>query len=190
MAQVFREAIQLQQAESLLHRYRALYLKVLLIAVSLATRFIDLYAMLASASVNLLLMLYAGARRLPIAVATLWLIMSSIVIAIDVAFSTLTIDVIYNLVYGFTTFTAIALFYITTPPAHVRRLLGLNVFSLSYLLIGYSVKLVADLVDSLRARGWRYGLNPYSYRYLLRAFAVMLISRTSEYVEALRARGV
>lgn len=190
MAQVFREALQLQQAKSLLHSYRAICLKFALIALSLAARFIDLYAMLIALSLNLFLMVYVGARRVLLAALALWLLLSSTVIAIDVAFSTLTTDVIQNLVYGFTTFTAIALFYMTTPPVQVRRLLGFNVLSLSYLLLGYALKLVTDLLDGLRARGWDYGLNPYGYRYPLRAFAVMLMVRTSEYLDALRARGV
>lgn len=165
-------------------------IKFALIALSLATRFIDLYAMLVALLLNLLLMVYVGARRVLLVTLALWLLLSSTVIAIDVTFSTLTTDVIQNLVYGFTTFTAIALFYVTTPPAQVRRLLGFNALSLSYLLLGHALKLVTDLLDSLRARGWGYGLNPYSYRYPLRAFAVMLITKTSEYLDALRARGV
>ncbi|MEM3980843.1 MAG: hypothetical protein QXF79_06275 [Ignisphaera sp.] len=95
-----------------------------------------------------------------------------------------------NLVYGFTTFTALTLLYSTTTPTQIRKLVGFNVFSITYLFFGYSVKLVVDLIDTIRARGWTFSYNPFKYRYLIRAFTVLLISRISETMDILKARGL
>jgi energy-coupling factor transport system permease protein len=112
------------------------------------------------------------------------------IVLLDLAFSTLTLSVFFNLVYGFTTFTALALLYLTTTPRQVRGVLGFNALSLAYLFLGHSIKLVGELVDVMRARGWSPSLSPRTYAYPLRAFASLLVSRSTEVAEALKARGV
>ncbi len=76
-----------------------------------------------------------------------------IIIAINAFMGIYTHEHLYNLLYGYTTFTAMYFFLATTPPQHVRRLVGLNVVSLAYLLLEYSIMLVSEMIDTLRSRG-------------------------------------
>jgi len=190
VAKAISEALYLQSKSTALHSYKAIYLKIFLTALTILSRFIHLHVILIFLAINVFLLLYVGAKRILATVFALWCMLTSAIILLDMIFTTLTIDVILNLVYGFTTFTSIIFFYVTTPPTQIRKFVGFNAVSLTYLFFGYSVKLVADLIDTVKARGWVYSYNPIKYRYLLRAFTVLLISRISEIVDALRARGV
>lgn len=190
MAEVINEVLYLQSKSSHLHSYKAIYLKISLIALAILSRFIHFYAILIALAMNVTLLIYVGAKKVLATIFTLWCALAAVIILLDTLFSTLTIDVVLNLVYGFTTFTALTLLYSTTTPTQIRKLIGFNVVSITYLFFGYSVKLVADLIDILRARGWVFSYNPLKYRYLLRAFTVLLISRISETVDTLKARGL
>ena len=190
MAQVIKEALNLQRGSTLIHKHVALLPKLTLIALALASLFMGLYAMIALLVVNTALLVYAGARRLLLVVFSLWGLLSLVIVALDYVFATLTISVVYNLIHAFTTFTALSLFLATTPPSHVRALLGPGALYLSYLYLNYSLKLVEDLVYALKARGMSFRLSLREYQYLLRAFTTLLAVRIAESTEALRARGL
>ncbi|MCS7139112.1 MAG: hypothetical protein N3F04_02245 [Candidatus Nezhaarchaeota archaeon] len=189
MAQVIEEVLNLHYKPTFLHSYNVIYLKVTLIILALLSRIISPYFMFTVLIINSSLLIYAGAKRVLLTVSALWSLLTSIIVVIDLAFSTLTMMVVYNLIHGFTTFTALTLFYVTTPPKHIRKLLGFNMISTAYMLFGYSLKLIRDLIDVMRARGWEYTLSPQRHQYILRAFTVLLVTRISESIEALKARG-
>jgi energy-coupling factor transport system permease protein len=173
-----------------LSEFSSIPVKVAIVALALASRLIGIYAVLASLLLNVSLLTYVGFWRTPLRVALAWLFTSTLLIAINAALKTLTVEHIYNLIYGYTTFTALYLILITTPPQHVRELLGFNVLSLAYLLLNYSIKLISEALDTLRSRGWTPTLSPIGIKYALRAFATLLVVRVEEVEEALRARGV
>ena len=173
-----------------LSEFSSIPVKVAIVALTLASRLIGIYAVLTSLLLNVSLLIYVGLWRTPLRVALAWLFTSTLLIAINAALKTLTVEHIYNLIYGYTTFTALYLAIATTPPQHVRRLLGFNVLSLAYLLLDYSIKLISDALDTLRSRGWTLTPSPISIKYALRAFATLLVVRIEEVEEALRARGV
>lgn len=190
MASVFEEALQLQSGSTLLHGFKAVYFKFVLVSLTVITRFIHPYAVPVALLVNIALLIYVGAKRVLVFVFVVWCALASIICLIDLALFTFTLSVVLNLVYGFATFSSLALFYVTTPPRYVRKLLGLNAVSLTYLFLDYSVKLVGDLLDILKARGWAPSARPSMYTYPLRALVVLMVSRVVEVTEALRARGV
>lgn len=188
MVNVVEELTYLQTKTTYLHNYNLLYLKIVLTILVIISRFIHIYIVLLLLVINVALLLYIGAKRVLITTFSLWCILSSFLLAVNYLMSTISIDILFNLVYGFTTFTTLTLFFVTTPPSHLRKLLGLNAISLTYLFLGYSIKLVLDLIDILRARGWQPRIT--NQKYLLRSFSVLLVMRISEVEEALKARGV
>jgi len=182
--------MQLQARKTRLHGTRALYFKAVLLATTAVSRFLHPYLVLATLAVNVALAIYAGAKRLLLAVFAAWCFLAAVVVSLDFAFSTLSHGVFLNLVYGFATFTSVAFLYVTTPPRCVREVLGLNAISLTYLFLGHSIKLVSELVDAVRARGWGPSVNPRSYVYPLKALSVLMVYRVLEATEALKARGL
>jgi energy-coupling factor transport system permease protein len=190
MRSLAEEVLAVQSKRTLLHVHKALYLKVALVIAALASRFLHFYVMVVVLAVALALMLYVGAWRVLVTTLALWSTLASLIVLLDLAFSTLTLSVFFNLVYGFTTFATLALLYLTTPPRQVRDVLGFNALSLAYLFLSHSIKLVGELIDVMRARGWSPSLSPRAYAYPLRALAFLLVSRSTEVTEALKARGV
>jgi len=190
MRSLAEEALAIQIKQTPLHARKALYLKAALVIAAVISRFLHFYATVAVLIVAVALMLHVGAKRVLAATFALWCALASVIAVLDFAFSTLTLSVLFNLVYGFATFTSLALLYLTTPPRQVRGVLGFNALSLAYTFLGHSIKLVGDLFDVMRARGWSPSLSPRAYVYPLRAFASLLVARGTEVVEALRARGV
>ncbi len=190
MRSLAEEALAVQNKRTLLHVPRALYMKVALVIVAVASRFLHLYVAAAVLSTAVALLLYVGAKRVLVATFAFWCALASVIVSLDIALSTLTPSVLFNLMYGFATFTSLALLYLTTPPRQVREVLGFNAFSLAYTFLGYSIKLASELMDVMRAKGWSSSLSPRAYAYPLRAFASLLVARVAEVAEALKARGV
>lgn len=139
--------------------------------------------------INTILLIYIGAKNLLLSILSIWLVLSSLIIAIDYLFSTLTLSVLINLIYGFATFTSLSLFYLTTPPKHLEKLIGFNVFTITYLFLNYYIEQIIDLINILRARGWSSFINIFKYKYLLRIVVVFLVTRINECIDALKARG-
>lgn len=187
---MFEEALRLQSGSTPLHSFKAVYLKLAIVLFATISRFAHPHAVPVALVINVVILVCVGATRIMLAVLAAWSALALVVCLLDLAFSTFTLNVILNLVYGFTTFTSLALFYVTTPPRHLRKLVGLNAVSLTYLLLGYSINLVRDLLDILRARGWSYSAKPTLYVYPLRALAALMINRVAEVEETLKARGV
>ena len=190
MRSLAEEVIAVQNKRTPLHAREALSLKVVLVSAAVASRFLHFYATAAVLVVAVALTLYVGAKRVLATTFALWCALASVIAVLDLAFSTLTLSVLFNLAYGFATFTSLALLYLTTPPRQVREVLGLNALSLAYMFLGHSIKLVSEFMDIMRARGWSPSLRPRAYTHPLRAFASLLVARNTEVAEALRARGV
>jgi hypothetical protein len=187
---LIKETVELQAKTTILHDYRAIYFKLALLILTMFSRAMNLYLILALMTVNLALLLCVGARKLIVITSLSWFTLSSVIILLNIVLSTFKVDIVVNLIYAYTTFTSLALFYVTTPPRHIRKLLGFNVVSLTYLFMGYSARILADTINALRARGLNSFHRYYNYKYLLRAFMVILVTRITEVEEALKARGV
>lgn len=186
---IARELLSIPYKSTPLHGFNALYFKLFLLALTISSRLAGAPVVVATLAINTLLLMYVGARRLYATLLAIWLVASAVLMALNALLGTLTQDVALNLAYGFNTFTGFSLFYLTTPPRHLKKLVGFNVFSIAYSSLGYSIKLVAELVDVLRARGWDYSANAYKHIYVLRTFAALLVARIEECVDALKARG-
>lgn len=184
------DSLSIQHKSGFLNRYRCIYLKICLVVLTIVSRFISMYLTLSLLSLNTLLLTIIGAGKLLLVTLIIWIGLSSVIIGIDYVFSTFTLNVVVNLVYGFTTFTAFSLFYLTTPPKHVEKLIGFNVFSLTYLFLYYYVGELIELVNTLRARGWDSTHSILRYKYVLRITTVFIVTRINEAVDILRARGV
>ncbi|MEM4619357.1 MAG: hypothetical protein QW607_04000 [Desulfurococcaceae archaeon] len=190
MVKLFSELEIVQNKCSLLHREDFLFLKILLLIITIISRFTSIYLMFSILVFNILLLIYIGVRRILLFIFILWLILSSIVVLIDMLFSTLTVNVLFNLVYGLTTFTGLILFYSTTPPSHIENIIGLNTFSLTYLFLNHYVKQVVEMINILRARGLDLTLNIWHSKYLMRIIVVFIVFRINELLSILKARGV
>lgn len=190
MAKLFEDIVTIQNKNSFLHRYEAIYLKLVLLITTICSRFINIYSIILMLFINTLLLIYINAKRIVLSMFSIWVVLSFIIMTVDFFTSTLTLDVFINLVYGFTTFTSLTLFYLSTSPRYLRMFIGFNVISLTYHFLGYSIKLILDLIDVLKARGWELSPRISSQKYLLRAFAVLLTTRLLEVEEALKARGL
>lgn len=188
MVELLEEVFQARARRTILHNYRAIYFKLLLVVLVVASRFISIHLVPLLLLVDTLILLYIGVRRILLATFTTWVFLALLITSINLLLGSFKQEYFYNLVYGFTTFTATLLFFATTTPRDLRRLIGFNTLTLSYLFLDYSYKLVVDTIQSLQARGWRAG--PSSTKYLLRAFGVLLVTRLKEVEEALRARGL
>ncbi|MEM4441898.1 MAG: hypothetical protein QXN02_03170 [Ignisphaera sp.] len=190
MAELVEEVLEIQYGRTFLHSYRAIYLKTVLVLMTLVSRALGLYVMIIVLIFNTIMLAYAGALRLYLRVLLLWLMLSSIIIAIDYLFASLSLIVFLNLLYGFTSFTSLALFFITTPPQHIRKVIGFNALSLSYLFLRLALRDVVDIVDALRARGWSIGGNPLKHVYALRAVGNSLITKINYSIDSIKARGL
>lgn len=182
--------MELHNKSTLLHRYEVIYLKLILVFLTLASRALNLYMILVFIIVNSILLIYVGARKLLLFAFISWCILTSVIVSLNMLFSTFKVDILVNLIYGFATFTSLFLFYSTTPPRHMRKLIGFNVFSLTYLYLGYSARILLDSLNALKARGLNLSFDQHSYRNLLKVFIVLLVTRIVEAEEALKARGV
>lgn len=174
---------------SFLNKYRFIYFKICLVILTIVSRFIHIFLILIMLLINTILLIYIGAKNLLLSILSIWLVLSSLIIAIDYLFSTLTLSVLINLIYGFTTFTSLSLFYLTTPPKHLEKLIGFNVFTITYLFLNYYIEQIIDLINILRARGWSSFINIFKYKYFLRIVVVFLVTRINECIDALKARG-
>jgi len=190
VVELIKETVELQAKTTILHDYKAIYFKIALLVLTMLSRAMNLYLILALMALNLALLLYVGARKLIVLTSLSWFTLSSIIIILNMVLSTFKVNIVINLIYAYATFTSLALFYVTTPPGHIRKLLGFNVVSLTYLFVGYSTRILADTVNALRARGLNSFYRYSNYKYLLRAFMVLLVTRVMEAEEALKARGV
>lgn len=189
MVKIANEILELQQGKTFLHSYRVFYIKILIIVIALASRVLGFYTMLFTTILTTILILYVKALYLYIYTLSAWLMLSSIIMLLNYVFSTLSLEVILNLVYGFTSFTSLALFFITTPPKHVRMVIGFNAFSLAYLFLRTSIKDMTDVIDVLKARGWSAGANPLNYIYMFRAIGITLITKINNSIDSIKARG-
>ncbi|MEM0004983.1 MAG: hypothetical protein QXN97_06600, partial [Desulfurococcaceae archaeon] len=148
---MIKETVELQAKTTILHDYKAIYFKIALLVLTMLSRAMNLYLILALMALNLALLLYVGARKLIVLTSLSWFTLSSIIILLNMVLSTFKVNIVINLIYAYTTFTSLVLFYVTTPPGHIRKLLGFNVVSLTYLFVGYSARILADTVNTLRA---------------------------------------
>lgn len=190
MVKLLEEIIELHTKSTVLHRYEYIYLKLLLVILTLASRAVNLHVILAFIVVNSVLLIYVGAGALLALAFISWCFLTSIIISLNILFSTFKTGIVVNLIYGFASFTSLFLFYSTTPPGHIRKLLGFNVISLTYLYLGYSMRILLDALNALKARGLSPSFKLLDYKYLLRSFTVLLITRIMETEVALKARGV
>ncbi|WFO74854.1 cobalt transporter [Desulfurococcaceae archaeon MEX13E-LK6-19] len=191
MEKIFREANRLQYSKTILHNINLFPAKIAYIAFIASTIFyldIEYYPLLIA--INIAMLIFIHAYRVLAGTTISYLFLSSIIILIDYLSGTLTTSVIRVIVYGYTSFTAIALFYTTTPPYHLRHYLGLNALTLAYLIIHDTLNEVAEIMYSLKARGWEPGLNPLKYIGLLYTSLMIMIMRISHIEDSLRARGV
>jgi energy-coupling factor transport system permease protein len=139
---------------------------------------------------NTPILVYYGLKKTLLYIAVAWTTLSSIIIGLDILLGSFKLDYLYNLLYGYASFTSILLFFSTTTPREIRRLIGFNVLSLSYLFLDYSYRVLTDALHSLQARGLTPSRNLSWVKYLLRSTIVLLVIRINEVEEALRARGV
>ena len=175
---------------SILHHPRAMYFKILLVVTTLISRFIHPYLVLAIILLNTPILVYYGLKKTLLYIAIAWTTLSSIIIGLDILLGSFKLDYLYNLLYGYASFTSILLFFSTTTPREIRRLIGFNVLSISYLFLDYSYRVLTDTLHSLQARGLTPSRNLSWVKYLLRSIIVILVIRINEVEEALRARGV
>lgn len=173
-----------------LNKYSAIYIKIALLILTIVSRFIHIFLIITMLTINTILLIYISAGKFLLKILFIWIALSSVIISIDYLFSTLTISVLLNLIYGFTTFTSLSLFYLTTPPRHIERFLGFNIFTLTYLFLNYYVEQIVNLINILRARGWNPVVNIFKYKYFLRIVAVFLVTRINECMDVLKARGI
>lgn len=191
MRELLSEANRLQYASTILHRGWMLLPKIAYIVLTSAIFMIDdIRVYIAVIAINLMLPAYIRGFRLIYGSAIIYSIFIAIIVLIDIVSGTLTYDVLKLLSYGYATFTCLALFYATTPPHHLRRLFGLSVFTLSYMLIRYSIVEVVEIIDSCRSRGLKLGLNPFPYIKVLFTIPMILASRMWFIEDSLRSRGV
>lgn len=190
MVELRSEVIESQSRSTLLHRYELIYFKLLLVLLTLVSRAVGTPMILALVAFNSALLIYVGGKKLFITSFISWCALTLLILLLNTLFSTFRVEIFVNLLYGFTTFTSFALFYLTTTPAHVRKLVGFNVVSLTYLYFGHSTELLLNTIYVLRARGLSISHRELNFKYVLRAFSTLLVTRIVEAEEALRARGV
>ena len=188
---VFMEANRLQYNRTILHNPKLLLFKVIYVAFVLSTIFyLDLAYYIPIIVANIAVLLALRAYRVVATTLVYYMVLSGIIVGIDYLTGTFSLRVLKLMVYGYTTFTAIALFYVTTPPHHLRRYLGLNSLTLAYLIIHYTLNEVIEITSSLKARGWEPKLNPLKYIGLLYNSLMLMVTRITYIEDSLKARGV
>ncbi len=188
---VFREANRLQYGRTILHNINLFPAKVVYVVFIASTIFyLNTEYYLILIAINIVLLASIHAYRVLAGTTVSYSFLSLIIVLVDYFSGTLTTSVIRVIVYGYTSFTAIALFYTTTPPYHLRYYLGLNALTLAYLIVHDTLNEVAEIMYSLKARGWEPGLNPLRYIGLLYTSLMIMIMRMSHLEDSLRSRGI
>ncbi|MEZ0290364.1 MAG: hypothetical protein ABWJ42_04665 [Sulfolobales archaeon] len=186
------EIIGASSRKSFLHEENMVLVKLLYLVFVVASFFTkNIFIELIIVLLNVLLFLVIRFYRTLLFTLLIWLGLAATIIPIDLIARTLDERVFFNLLYGYSTLTTISLFYITTPPAHLRRLLGLNTLTLAYTLLRSFLLEIIEIVDTYRVRGLDLGII-YLHRYASIIYTSLNVALLREDIlrNSLRARGL
>ncbi len=113
-----------------------------------------------------------------------------LIIGIDYLAGTLNIRVIELLLFGYTSFTGMILFYATTPIQQLYDMFGRNPLTMAMLMLHNVVAELYSIVESKKIRGWEPGWNLYRHFIIVFEAIRLLNIRLYEITIALKSRGV
>ncbi|MEM4965857.1 MAG: hypothetical protein QXS45_03685 [Sulfolobales archaeon] len=191
MSRVAYEILGSHLRRSLLHSRKLLSIKILYLIISISLymlRFIPLEILVIVA--NSLLIIMIRAYRTLATASFSWAMLSLIIILVDMISGTISSMVYFNLLYSYATLTTILLFYLTTPPSHLRDVFGMNIFTLSYSLLRSFLRDLIEIIDSYRVRGFELGIfRIHRYTPLLYQSLEVALIREELLRDSLKARG-
>ncbi len=115
---------------------------------------------------------------------------ATLIVLIDYIAGTLNSTVVKLLLFGYTSFISITLFYATTPIQQIYDRLGRNVLTLSLLMLHNIVAELNMIIEAKKVRGWEPGLNPYNHFLIVFEAVKITYMRIEEITTALKTRGV
>ena len=185
------ELITWQNKDTFLHKKNMFIPKIIyMIFVILTILLREVYLEIIIIIVNILMMtLILRALKTVATITFIWAMFFATISSIDFLLETYDINVLFNLLYSFSTMSCGALFYLSTPPSHLRDFLGTNILTLSYSLIRSFLTDLLETLDSYKARGLETRFNVLRYIGFLYTSINIVMTRSELLEDSLKARG-
>lgn len=188
---VIVEAYHIQFRDSFLHREKMFPYKIaLLLIVAVSFLYMNIYVYMILALIGIIHFLLIREYRIILYSLLVYIPPALLIVLIDYLAGTLSYKIIATLIFGYTSFIYILLFYATTPIQQLYKYFGRNVFTLSLLMLHNIVAELYEVIESKRTRGWEPGFNIYNHFLLVFEAIRITIIRIEEITVALRSRGV
>lgn len=188
---VILEAYKLQHRKTILHTKKALFFKlVLLIVTALSFIFMNNLIYITIIVFSISMFMYIKEFKIIGESLLIYLPPTMLIILIDYLAGTLTPKIISLLLFGYTSFLVILLFYATTPIQQIYDVFGRNIITLALLMLHNIVAELNEVIESKRIRGWEPGWNILNHFLIVFEGIRLMVLRINTIVDALRARGV